>query len=182
MQNGSMDGGPGPGGVPVSQMGGMMPMGRGPMGQMGNGPMGGQNMNLLNKPNGAMMGGPVSSGDMNMTSMNSSMPMSSMPQGSMGHPSQMTMAPMSSMGGTMVSSGGGGMMQTPGGMQNVRPMMGQQTIINTGQMNGPMVRHLGQIQGAVMRQGGPGGMMGPGTRIMGPVRIQNIVSILLFCY
>ena len=198
MPNGSVDQmGPGVnqntpgGGVPVSQMGGMMPMRPvGSMGQMGtNGPMGGpngpggQNMNLvnsLNKPNGSMMGGPVSSGDM-MTSMNSSMPMSSMPQASMGHQGQMTMAPMGTMSSTMVSSGGG-MMQSPGMMQQtVRPMMGQQTIINAGpgNMNGPMVRHISQLPGAVMRQGGPGGMM-PGTRmITGPVRIQNMVCLFI---
>jgi len=177
MQNGGVDQ-MGPGGntsVPnsVSQMSQMMPMRSvGGMGQMGaNGPMGGAgpNMNLvnsLNKPNGAMMG-PASSGDMNMTSMNSSMPMS---QVSMGHPGQMTMAPMGTMSGTMVSSGG---MQGPG----VRPAMMGQIINNPGNMNGPpqMVRHLhGQMPGTVMRQGGPGGMM-PQTRMnsTGLVRVQQ---------
>ena len=191
---GSVDQLPGGGGGPPN---GPQPMMNSGMGRNMN-PMGGmvpnQNMNLVNALNknksngpggmvGPMTSVPHSMSD-NMSPINTSLQSSSMSQVSIGHPGQMSMAPMNSMNSgdmTMVSSGMPNMQ-----MQQMRPIMGggPQTIISSQPgMNGPMVRHVNQMgpMGGMQRQGGPNMIPGQPRMISGPgVRMQNMVSNIFF--
>ena len=182
--------------------GGMMPAMRGQPGMMTSMQVpGGQNMALVNALNKSKANGPTGAGGMggaptsvvpphslndnnSMTTINSSMQSSSI--GGHPPPGQMQMAPMNTSGdmnNTMQVSMHSQQQQQ--GMQMQRPMMGQQTIIPSGQPgmpNGPaMVRHVNQMgmQRGGMLSGQPRMLPGPG------VRMQNMVSFRmkrLLCY